>query len=229
MAEPRCIHDVAAVKARLEAITRSVRIDLKYLHAGGDATRGHVARATREARLILDVGGGTRGALADRQTRVETLDINPLADGPDILGDLCQPLPDWMHGRYDAAAALAILEHVYDPAAALANLRAALAPGGRLFLYVPWIYRYHAPPDLMFQDYQRLSRDGLAYALRGFEDVTLYPLRGKYTTMANLLKVWKTRVERHLGQRRTGWLDARVSTWRNTVQASGYFVEARRP
>ncbi len=45
---------------------------------------------------------------------------------PDILGDACSPFPDWMHGRYDAVIALALLEHVYDPAAAVANFRAAL-------------------------------------------------------------------------------------------------------
>ena len=54
-----------------------------------------------------------------------------------------------------AVIALAILEHVYDPPAAAANFRAALRPGGRLFLYVPWMWRYHAPRSLVFQDYQR--------------------------------------------------------------------------
>ena len=229
MAEPVSIHDTEALKARLAAITRRVRIDLTYLHAGGEATRAHVAATTDGAARILDVGASMRGWLDDRRDRVETLDINRVAGGPDILGDLCQPLPDWMAARYDAAVALAILEHVYDPAAALANLRRALAPGGRLFLYVPWIYRYHAPPDLAFQDYQRLSRDGLAWALREFEDVTLYPLRGKYSAMANLLKLWKTGVERRFGQRPNRWLDARASPLRNTLQTSGFFAEARRP
>ena len=227
MAEPWRIHDTEARLAALRRVTEGVRIDLGYLH-GGD-TRAHVARETAGAARILDVGAGMRGALDDRRARVETLDINKLEDGPDILGDLCQPLPDWMLGRYDAAIALAILEHVYDPPAAVANLRGALTPGGRLFLYVPWIYRYHAPPDLGFQDYQRFSRDGLAWLLRDFEEVTLYPLRGKYAAMANLMKLWKTRVERHLGAWPNRLIDARTSRWRRTVQASGYFATARRP
>ncbi len=134
-----------------------------------------------------------------------------------------------MHGRYDAVIALAILEHVYDPAAAIANFRRALKPGGRLFLYVPWIWRYHAPKDLIFQDYQRLSRDGLAYALRDFDEVTLYPLRGKYSAIANLLKWWKPVIERRFGGRINRLLDARASDWRNTIQASGFFAEAVRP
>ncbi|MEO1318360.1 MAG: hypothetical protein AAFW01_17530, partial [Pseudomonadota bacterium] len=94
---------------------------------------------------------------------------------------------------------------------------------------VPWIWRYHAPRSLVFQDYQRLSRDGMAYLLRDFEGVTLYPLRGKYSAIANLLKWWKPTVERRFGGRLNRLLDARASDWRNTIQASGFFAGARRP
>lgn len=229
---PKAIHDVAALNAELQAITRRARIDLRFLH--DDRTRAHVAEAATGAARILDVGDGMRGHLAG-DPRVETLDLNDIdaeaenLTRPDILGDVCQPFPDWMQGRYDVVIALAILEHVYDPPAAIANFRAALRPGGRLFLYVPWMWRYHAPKSLIFQDYQRLSRDGMAYALRDFEDVTLYPIRGKYSALANMLKFWKPTVEHRFGGRVNRWLDARTSAWRNTVQASGYFAEATRP
>jgi len=225
--DKRRIHDVEGLNARLQAVTRRVRVDLRYLHA--NRTREHVVDATARCTRILDVGAGMRDHGAALGDRVETLDLNDFGTYPDILGDVCSAFPEWMHARYDAAIALAILEHVYDPPAAVANLRAALQPGGRLFLYVPWIWRYHGPPDLMFQDYQRFSRDGLAWLLRDFEDVTLYPLRGKYSAMLNLMKLWKGVVERRLGERPNRMLDARASDWRNTVQASGYFVSARKP
>jgi len=231
--DPIRIHDVEGIGDRLRAITRAARIDLSYLH--DDRSRAHVVAATAGMERVLDIGAGLRGAAAGMTAAVETLDLNDIdaaeqnLSRPDILGDVCQPFPDWMAARYDAVVALAILEHVYDPAAAVANFRAALRPGGRLFLYVPWIWRYHGPPDLAFQDYQRLSRDGMAYLLRDFEAVTLYPLRGKYSAMANLLKWWKRGVERRLGGRVNRLLDARASDWRNTVQASGYFAEARKP
>ncbi len=225
--EKRRLHDVAGAKARLEAITRAVTVDMRHLHR--DRSREQILEETHGAARILDVGASMRGHLAALGGRAETLDLNDFGDYPDILGDVCQPFPDWMAGRYDAVIALALLEHVYEPAAAVANFRTALVPGGRLYLYVPWIYRYHAPPDLMFQDYQRLSRDGLAYLLRDWEAVTLHPIRGKYSAMANLAKIWKTRVERWMGTGINRALDCRVSRWRNTVQASGYFVSARRP
>jgi len=225
--EKRRIHDVEGLNARLQAITRAVRVDMRYLH--DDRTREHILGETTSAERILDVGAGMRGHGRAISGAVETLDLNDFGEYPDILGDVCSPFPEWMAGRYDAVIALAILEHVYDPPAAVANFRLALKPGGRLFLYVPWIWRYHGPPDLSFQDYQRLSRDGMAYLLRDFEAVTLYPLRGKYSAMVNLMKWWKRGVERRAGGRVNRLLDARASDWRNTVQASGFFAQARRP
>lgn len=232
MTAPRRIHDTEGLNARLREITLRARVDLRYLH--DDATRAHVAGAVADMGRVLDVGGGMRGALAGFSGEAETLDLNDVEDGenltrPDILGDVCSPFPDWMAGRYDAVIALAILEHVYDPPAAIANFRRALRPGGRLFVYVPWMWRYHAPRSLLFQDYQRLSRDGLAYALRDFEDVTLYPIRGKYSAILNMLKWWKPVVERRFSGRVNRLADARASDWRNTIQASGFFAEARKP
>lgn len=233
MTGPRRIHDVEGLNARLQAITRRARIDLRHLH--DDRTRAHVAGAVRGMERVLDLGGGMRGALSGAGCTVETLDLNDIDAAaenltrPDILGDVCSPFPDWMAGRYDAVIALALLEHVYDPAAAVANFRMSLRPGGRLFVYVPWMWRYHAPRSLVFQDYQRLSRDGMAYLLRDFEDVTLYPIRGKYSAILNMLKFWKGSVERRFGGRVNRLVDAQVSDWRNTVQASGFFAEAVRP
>ncbi len=225
------IHDVEGLNARLQEITRRARIDLRYLH--DDRSRQHIVAATLECTRILDIGAGMRDHLGALGDRVETLDLNDFGDaeipGPDILGDVCSPFPDWIAARYDAVIALAILEHVYDPAAAVANFRRSLKPGGKLFLYVPWMWRYHAPRDLMFQDYQRLSRDGMAYLLRDFDSVTLYPLRGKYSAILNLLKFWKAHVERRFGTRLNRLADARASDWRNTIQTSGFFAEAVRP
>lgn len=233
MTGPRRIHDTEGLNARLQEITRRAKIDLRYLH--DDQSRQHIVEATRHCALVLDVGAGMRGQIRALAGRVETLDLNDIDSEaenltrPDILGDVCQPFPDWMEARYDAVIALAVLEHVYDPPAAVANFRKALKPGGKLFLYVPWIWRYHAPRDLVFQDYQRLSRDGMAHLMRDFDDVTLYPLRGKYSAILNLLKFWKSQVERRFGGRINRLVDAGASDWRNTIQASGFFAEARKP
>lgn len=137
---------------------------MRFLHE--DRSRDLIVERLGGAGRILDVGASMRDRLGALEGRVETLDLNDFGDYPDILGDVCSPFPEDMHGRYDAVIALAILEHVYDPPAAVANFGRALRPGGRLFLYVPWLWRYHGPKNLLFQDYQRLSRDGMAYLLR---------------------------------------------------------------
>lgn len=222
----RRLHDVDAISERMREITRRVQIDMRFLHE--DHSRALIVERLEGAGRVLDVGAAMREFSVQLGGKVETLDINEFEDYPDILGDVCQPFPADMHGQYDAVIALAILEHVYDPPAAVANFHALLKPGGRLFLYVPWMWRYHGPKGLLFQDYQRLSRDGMAYLLRNFEDVTLYPIRGKWAARANFFKFWKRQIERRLGGRLNRLLDARVTDWRNTVQASGYFAEARR-
>ncbi|MEM9371687.1 MAG: methyltransferase domain-containing protein, partial [Pseudomonadota bacterium] len=226
MTGKRRIHDVEDLNTRLQAITRRAVVDLRYLH--DNRTREHIVEATHADTRILDVGAGMRDHLGALGDRVETIDLNDFGDYPDILGDVCSPFPDWMSERYDSVIALAILEHVYDPPAAIANFRQSIRPGGRLFLYVPWMWRYHGPPNLMFQDYQRLSRDGMAYLLRDFESVRLYPLRGKYSAIFNMMKFWKKHVEKRVGERLNRLLDSRASDWRNTIQASGFFAEARK-
>jgi len=223
----RKIHDVDGLSDRLREITNRAKIDLRFLHE--DHSRELIVERTRDAAKILDVGASMRDHLGSLSGTVETLDINDFGDYPDILGDVCSPFPEDMHGKYDAVIALAILEHVYDAPAAMENFQRALKPGGSLFLYVPWMWRYHAPKNLLFQDYQRLSRDGMAYLLRDFEDVTLYPLRGMYAARMNFMKLWKRKIEKRFGGRFNRLLDARVSDWRNTVQSSGYFAEARKP
>lgn len=224
---PRAIHDVARISDEMRAITRRAAIDLRFLH--DDGSRDLIVGRVAEAGRILDVGASMRGHLEAIAARTETLDINDFGDYPDILGDVCSPFPPGMENRYDAVIALAILEHVYDPAAAIRNFERALKPGGQLFLYIPWMWRYHGPKNLLFQDYQRLSRDGIAYLLRDFEDVTLYPLRGKWAARMNFFKFWKRVVEKRFGGRFNRLLDSRVTDWRNTVQASGYFVSAILP
>ncbi len=227
LSERRVIHDVDAILREKRDITLRAAIDMRFLHE--DASRDMIVREVASAERILDVGASMRDHLAALEGRVETLDIIDYGDYPDIMGDVCSPFPSDMKGRYDAVIALAILEHVYDPAAAVENFRAALRPDGQLFLYIPWMWRYHANRPLEFQDYQRLSRDGIAYLLRDFEDVTLYPLRGKWAARMNFFRFWKRRIEKRFGGRFNRLLDARVDDWQNTVQTSGYFVTARCP
>src|SRR5262249_46728780 len=136
---------------------------------------------------VLDVGKSSRERFSYfHPGQITTLDINQFDDYPDIIDDLC----DIRHvpaSSVDGIICLAVLEHVYDPMSAAKNLYKMLQPGGYCLAYVPFLYRYHAGKDLVYQDYFRYTRDGVAYLFREFSDVTLYPCRGRLSTMFNLI------------------------------------------
>ena len=50
---------------------------------------------------------------------------------------------------------MGILEHVYDPFKAVNNIFKMLKKDGIIFGFAPYLYYYHAPNDLNFQDYFR--------------------------------------------------------------------------
>ena len=74
-------------------------------------------------------------------------------------------------GRFDTVVCLNVLEHVRDPLAALRNLHAALAPGGRAVVYVPQGTKRYSSLDEVLEHRCRYSRASLTEELRacGFE------------------------------------------------------------
>ncbi|HEY0513068.1 MAG TPA: glycosyltransferase [Thermoanaerobaculia bacterium] len=74
-------------------------------------------------------------------------------------------------GRFDTVVCLNVLEHVRDPLLALRNMYDALAPGGRLVLYVPQGQRLYSSLDEVLGHRCRYSKEMLAGELRttGFE------------------------------------------------------------
>lgn len=107
---------------------------------------------------VLEIGAGIGNLslqLAPRATYLAT-DINPLHLR--YLENLCYGRPYLqtarldltdtaafapLAGRFDTVICLNVLEHVEEEAAAVANLAAALAPGGRAIVLVPqgrWLY-----------------------------------------------------------------------------------------
>ena len=72
-----------------------------------------------------------------------------------------------LRGRYDTVVCLNVLEHVREEAAALANLRGALAPGGRAVILVPQGPGVYGTLDEVLGHERRYTRETLTAALRG--------------------------------------------------------------
>tara|TARA_A100001015_G_C14723319_1_gene606819 strand:+ start:65 stop:739 length:675 start_codon:yes stop_codon:yes gene_type:complete len=170
---------------------------------------------------VLDIGM----AMRDKHEKIksdllETLDVNDFGDYPDIVCDVCSNI-NGLENRYDKIICLAILEHVYDPFKAVENLTKMLSKNGVIYGYVPYMYYYHAPKSLKFQDYFRFSRDALAYLFKDFKSVELFPIRGRISTPLNILFAgrWKRYIEK---TKINLMLDMFVSDEKNSIQCSGY-------
>ena len=170
---------------------------------------------------ILDIGMAMRDKHKKIQSQIlETLDVNDFGEYPDIICDICSDISG-LENKYNKIICIAILEHVYDPFAAVSNLKKMLKNDGIIYGYVPYLYYYHAPNDLKFQDYFRFSKDALAYLFKDFSEVELFPVRGRISTPLNILFAgrWKKYVEK---TNINIFLDKFFSNEKNTKQCSGF-------
>lgn len=77
--------------------------------------------------------------------------------GVDVVVDLSRTIGPLQEGHFGLVICSSVLEHVDLPYAMADNLVRLLKPGGRLYISVPWVWRYHAYPD----DYWRFSWRGI--------------------------------------------------------------------
>ena len=102
------------------------------------------------------------------------------------VGDAPLPeLPGVERGAYDLIAVLDVVEHIEDDVAALAAMRACLAPGGKILIAVPahaWMWSAH---DVVNHHHRRYSKASLGTAIRaaglrprklGYFNSLLFPL-----------------------------------------------------
>lgn len=97
---------------------------------------------------VLDVGGGRQatylGVLPGAPT-IESVNIDPKID-PTHLIEPGAELP-FEEDTFDAIICFNTLEHIYDPRAMLDQMFRVLAPGGTLYVIVPFMFRIHGHPD----------------------------------------------------------------------------------
>ena len=215
--------------AILKGIINKTIIHKKYI-ANDLEFRDEIISEIKSDMHVLDIGKSMRGKYDEILCKnKKTLDINLFDDYPDFQCDLSQDqtiINSELQNKFDAIICLAVLEHVYNPFTAMENIRLMLKKNGVLFGYVPFLYHYHAPSNLEFQDYFRFTKDALSYLLKDFNEVKLYPIRGRVSTSMHILmgSVWK-RVFEKLGLNK--YLDKFSTSKKNITQCSGYNFIAR--
>jgi SAM-dependent methyltransferase len=99
---------------------------------------------------------------------IETLDIDPLAMATHT-GDICGYNAALADNSFDLIVCTEVLEHTYQPFAAVAELHRVLRASGHLFLSVPFNFRIHGP----LPDCWRFTEHGLRALFANWEIVRL--------------------------------------------------------
>lgn len=159
--------------------------------------RDKITKILIEKKSVIDIGGGLR-ILRDKGSRfdparawlipfigkIDYKVLDPVDTyKPDIVGDI-HTLP-FGDNTQEAILCMAVLEHVENPIKAFEEMYRTLKPGGHLFVYVPFLYYYHADKGY-YGDYWRFTEDTLKYLAKPFSHYEINPVRGAIGTLTRL-------------------------------------------
>lgn len=212
----------------IEKILNKVKTNLYYINNNKDF-RKFIFDNISQNQKVLDIGQSLRKFHKNLKNEIkDTLDINRFKDYPNLQADICEKnLSNLINTKYDVIVCLAVLEHCYNPFEAVKNIQDMLEKNGKFFGYVPFLYNYHAPKDLKFYDFYRFSKDGVSYLLKDFSEIEIFPVRGKISTLGNMLMggYWKNFLEKfsiHI------LIDKILNDRVNTSQTSGFYFIAKK-
>ncbi len=161
------LHFEVEIEEAVESFAQSLPAGARMLDAGaGQGQYKHAFKRQRYCGVDLAVGDAA-------------WDYTKL----DALADLTA-LP-FREGVFAAAINVVTLEHLCEPARALAEIARTLEPGGRLLLAAPHEWEVHQAPH----DYFRYTRHGLQYLLEkaGFEAIEIHAAGGYFRLVARRL------------------------------------------
>ena len=135
---------------------------------------------------------------------------------PDIVGDIhAMPFPD---NSLSAIICLAVLEHVENPIKAMEEMHRTLKLNGKLLIYVPFLYYYHAFPGY-YPDYWRFTVDTLHMFAKPFTMHEIVAVRLPIETLVRLTLFGRYSIPIWLAQK----LDT-VLYKNGSNQVSGYYM-----
>jgi len=183
-----------------------------------------------EKRSVVDIGGGLRisnkkGNRYDKErewmlpllTGIKYVILDTVPDyKPDIVGDIqALPLED---NSQEAIVCLAVLESVPDPFKACEEMYRVLEVGGYCFVYLPFLYYYHAEKNY-YKDYWRFSKDALPVLFKNFSNMEIMAIRGALGTLVRLSPLGRFKFIENCAY----FLD-RITGKLTSNQVSGYYI-----
>jgi SAM-dependent methyltransferase len=146
-----------------------------YGDAGVDAFLGTFGADA----IVCDLGAGTR-SYDDRIVCVDGYGYQTVHVVCDLVA---LPFAD---GSIDGVISEAVLEHVPDPAAHVAEMLRVLRPGGRVLCFFPFMQAFHASPH----DYSRRTIPGLLHLFEAFTDCRTRVAGGPTSGLVWTLQEW---------------------------------------
>lgn len=141
---------------------------------------------------LLDLGRSSRNysnKFEELSSLYITADINSY-EGIDLVFDLCdeKTIPAELQGKFNNIIALAMFEHLWQPFKAADNLTKLIdkKDNPKIWIYAPFLFSFHSPESLEYQDYFRYTRDSWAVLFPEAKQITVSPVRGRFTTALNL-------------------------------------------
>jgi len=137
---------------------------------------------------------------------------------PDIVGDI-HNLP-FADNTKEAIICIAVLEHVENPIKAVDELYRSLKPGGKVLIYVPFLYYYHAHKGY-YGDYWRFTYDTMVVFGKKFSSYEIEHVRLPIETLVRLTPLGRYRVFNAIAS----FLDTLLYK-KGSRQVSGYYLYA---
>lgn len=143
--------------------------------------------------------------------------LDPVSDySPDIVGDI-HNLP-FVDSSQESILCIAVLEHVENPIRASEEMFRTLKPGGYCFVYVPFLYYFHAEKGY-YGDYWRFSKDTINHLFKNFSKIEIQPVRGAIETLLRLTPLGRSSLLSNICY----YLDLITGKIKSN-QVSGYYV-----
>lgn len=147
------------------------------------------------------------------------MDINPKYN-PDILAN-AHNLPI-SNESADGVICKSVLEHVENPFKVVEEIYRILKPGGKCFVYVPFLHAWHGS-GINEKDYWRFTEDTVKYLFRKFSKIEICPVKYHFETIAYLLP-YQNKFPINILVYLARFLDKIFEKWQSKKQVSGYYI-----